>query len=44
LSTCFAVVIVGLGVADTGSLRSFLRHPGPLAFCAIAALAWWGAL
>jgi hypothetical protein len=44
MSTCFAAVMVGLGAADTGSPRSLLRHPGPLAFCAIAALAWWGAL
>jgi hypothetical protein len=24
--------------------RTFIRHPGPLAFLAVAALAWWGSL
>lgn len=42
--TCFAVLMVGLGLAATGSPRSLLRHPGPLVFAVIAALAWWGAL
>jgi hypothetical protein len=42
--TAFAVVAVGLGVADTRSPRSLLRHPGPVVLTATAALAWWGAL
>ena len=43
-STGFAVVAVGLGVADTRRPRSLLRHPGPIALTVLAALAWWGAL
>jgi hypothetical protein len=42
--TGFAAVAMGLGVADAGSPRSLLRHPGPAGMTAIAALAWWGAL
>ena len=42
--TAFAAVMIALGAADSGSPRSLLRHPGPLVFVAIAALAWWGAL
>ena len=38
--TGFAAVAVGLGA----SLRSALRHPGPIVLTATAALAWWGAL
>ena len=41
--TGFAAVAVGLG-AYTQSPRTFLRHPGPLALAATAALAWWGVL
>jgi hypothetical protein len=41
--TGFAAVAVGLG-ARTQSPRSLLRHPGPPALIATAALAWWGAL
>jgi hypothetical protein len=43
-ATGFAAVAVGLGVANTRSLRALLRHLGPVALTAIAALAWWGAL
>jgi hypothetical protein len=42
-STGFAAVAVRLG-ANTQSLRSLFRHPGPAVLTAIAALAWWGAL
>jgi hypothetical protein len=42
--TGFGAVAMGLGVADAGSLRSLLRHPGPVGMIAVAALAWWGAL
>jgi len=43
-STGLAAVAVGLGAAHTQSPRSLLRHPGPGALTATAALAWWGAL
>jgi hypothetical protein len=43
-STGFAAVTVGLGAASSGSLRSLMRHPGPIVLTATAALAWWGAL
>jgi hypothetical protein len=43
-STGFAAVALGLGLADTKTPRSLLRHPGPLALAIVAALAWWGAL
>ena len=43
-STGFAVVAVGLGAAGTRTPRALLRHPGPVALAAVAALAWWGAL
>lgn len=42
-STGFAALAVGMGAA-TQSARSLLRHPGPAALTATAALAWWGAL
>ena len=42
--TGFAAVALGLGVAHTRSLRPLVRHPGPAALAATAALAWWGAL
>jgi hypothetical protein len=42
-STGFAALAVGLGGAGL-SPRSLLRHPGPLALLATAALAWWGVL
>jgi len=41
-ATGFAAVMVGLGAATTRSVRPFVRHPGPLVFVAIAALAWAG--
>ena len=41
-STGFAALALGLGGA-TQSPRSLLRHPGPVALTALAALAWWGA-
>jgi hypothetical protein len=44
MSTGFAAVVVGLGAVDTRTPRSLLRHPGPVALTAVAALAWWGAL
>jgi hypothetical protein len=43
-STGFAAVVLGLGAADTKSLRSLLRHPAPVLLTVIAAIAWWGAL
>ena len=43
MSTGFAAIVVGLGVADTRTPRSLLRHPGPVALTVVAALAWWGA-
>jgi hypothetical protein len=41
--TAFAVVMLVLGLVDTGTPRSMLRHPAPLLFAAMAGLAWWGA-
>jgi hypothetical protein len=43
-STGFALLAVGLGLAYMRSPRPLLRHPGPGALTATAALAWWGAL
>jgi hypothetical protein len=43
-STGFAAIAVGLGAANTRSLRLLLRHPGPVGLTATAVLAWWGAL
>jgi hypothetical protein len=42
--TGFAAIAVGLGAAETGSLRGLWHHPGPAVLTATAALAWWGAL
>ena len=42
--TGFAAVALVLGVAHNRSPRALLRHPGPIALAATAALAWWGAL
>jgi len=42
--TGFAALAVGLGGAYMRSPRSLVRHPGPVALGATAALAWWGAL
>jgi hypothetical protein len=42
--TGFAALVVGLGVSQTRSPRSLLRHPAPALMTAIAALAWWGTL
>ena len=42
--TGFAALAAGLGVANSRSLRSLTRHPGPAVLTATAALAWWGAL
>jgi hypothetical protein len=42
--TGFAAVALGLGIANTGSPRNLLRHPGPLALAAVAVLGWVGAL
>jgi hypothetical protein len=41
-TTGFAVLAVGMGAAH--SPRALLRHLGPIALSATAALAWWGAL
>jgi hypothetical protein len=43
-STGFAALAVGLGAAYMQSPRSLIRHPGPAALSATAALAWLGAL
>jgi hypothetical protein len=43
-ATGYALVALGLGVANTRTPRALLQHPGPIALSAIAALAWWGAL
>lgn len=43
-ATGFAALALGLGAAYTRSPRSLIRHPGPAALTATAALAWWGAL
>ena len=40
----FALVALGLGLANTRSPRSLVHHPGPLALAATALLAWLGAL
>jgi hypothetical protein len=40
----FAAVALGLGLANTRTPRSLMRHPGPLALAAVAVLAWVGAL
>ena len=42
--TGFAALAAGLGVANSRSSRSLLRHPGPAVLAATAALAWWGSL
>ena len=42
--TGFAAIAVALGAAYMRTPRAFLRHPGPIALAAVAALAWWGAL
>jgi hypothetical protein len=43
-ATGFAVVVLGLGAVYMRSPRALLRHPGPAALTATAALAWLGAL
>jgi hypothetical protein len=43
-ATGFAALALVMGLASTRSLRSLLRHPGPIVLAATAALAWWGAL
>jgi hypothetical protein len=42
--TAFAAIVLALGAANNRSVRSLLRHPGPVALTATAALAWWGAV
>ena len=42
--TGFAAVAVGLGLANTRSLRAMTRHLGPLLITLTAVLGWWGAL
>jgi hypothetical protein len=44
LATSFAAVMIGMTAAYTRSLRALVRHPAPVLFTAIAALAWWGIL
>ena len=43
-STGFAGLAVGLGFAYMRTPRTLLRHPGPIALTAVAALAWLGAV
>jgi hypothetical protein len=43
-ATGFAVVTIGLGIAQAQFPRALVRHPGPAVLTATAALAWWGAL
>jgi hypothetical protein len=43
-SAGFAALAGGLGAAYMQSPRSLLRHPGPIALTAVAALACWGAV
>ena len=40
----FAVLAIGLGIALRGrrAWKLFVRHPGPVAFVAVAVLAWRG--
>ena len=40
----FAAVAMGIGAAYMRTPRTLLRHPGPAALTATAALAWLGAL
>jgi hypothetical protein len=43
--TGFAALAVGLATAGLGARRvprALMRHPGPLVFVVVAALAWWG--
>jgi hypothetical protein len=42
--TGFAAVALGLGLANTRTPRSLMRHPGPIALAAVAVLGWVGAL
>jgi hypothetical protein len=44
MSTAFAAVVLGLGVAASRSPRLLIAHPAPAVLTATAALAWWGAL
>ncbi|HTK89398.1 MAG TPA: hypothetical protein VL948_04040 [Verrucomicrobiae bacterium] len=44
MATAFAAVMIGVTAACTRSPRSLIRHPAPVLFTAIAALAWWGVL
>jgi hypothetical protein len=44
LSTAFAAVVLGLGVAASRSPRLLVAHPAPAVLTATAVLAWWGAL
>lgn len=42
--TGFAAIALGFGAAQSRSLRSLVRHPGPAVLALTAALAWAGAL
>ena len=43
-ATGFAAIAVSLGIANTRSPGSLLRHPGPIVLTAGAVLAWVGTL
>jgi hypothetical protein len=43
-STGFGAIALGLGIANTRSPGSLLRHPGPIVLTAGAVLAWLGTL
>jgi hypothetical protein len=40
----YFALAIGLAIASQGSRvgRSLLKHPGPIVFIIVAALAWWG--
>jgi hypothetical protein len=42
--TAFAVVALGLGLANTRSVRALFDHLGPALIALTAALGWWGVL
>lgn len=44
MASGFAAVMIGMTAASTRSPRALIRHPAPVLFTAIAALAWWGVL
>jgi hypothetical protein len=42
--TGFAMVALGLGLANTRSVRALFHHLGPAVIALTAALGWWGVL